>query len=206
MTFRTSVRSVSPIEFLVTFLPFVALLFIAIFTAEQFQDRLHHAVINSARATMILFTATISLYALPDRWPQRENYWLLLWTFSFISYLIHLYFSLIQLFHGGIGSIFRAQGTWMAATNLLITAWWLFDVTLAWMGDADGRWVRIERTGLHILILGVFFVMTVMQSTADGKQPLVLFLGLLQMIAVLASLAFRWWSLKNPPKTRIKTG
>lgn len=204
MAFRASVRSVSPIEFLATFIPFVILIFIALFTARAHADKLNMEVINSARATMILFTAAIALYALPDEWPQRRNYWLLLWTFTFAAYLIHLYFSLFLLFHGSISSIFTIQGTLLATTNLIITAWWIFDVTLAWFSELEWSWIRFERTGLHVLLLITFFLMTVLGRT-DGKEPLVLFLGLLQVIAVAASLGYRWWLSKQPKKSRIKT-
>lgn len=180
------------------------LIFIALFTARAHADKLNMEVINSARATMILFTAAIALYALPDEWPQRRNYWLLLWTFTFAAYLIHLYFSLFLLFHGSISSIFTIQGTLLATTNLIITAWWIFDVTLAWFSELEWSWIRFERTGLHVLLLITFFLMTVLGRT-DGKEPLVLFLGLLQVIAVAASLGYRWWLSKQPKKSRIKT-
>lgn len=205
MISRTSVRSVSPIEFLATFVPSALLIFIAVFTARAHMDQLLTEVINSARATMILFTATIGLYTLPDEWPAKRNYWLLLWTFSFVAYLIHLYFSLFLFFHGSVSAIFTFQGALMATTNLVITAWWIFDVTLAWFSENEEGWVRVERTALHILLLITFVLTAVDFRSPDTKEPLVLFLSLLQVAAVAASLGYRWWYSKQPKKVKIKT-
>lgn len=155
------------------------------------ENVLFHQVLNTVRVTMVLFAVAMCLYVLPDQSGRKLNYWLLFWTVSFASYVVHVYFSFVLFFHASIQEFYTAQGPWVATTNLVVTAWWLTDFLLAWFTDSGARWIMVERTVINILILFLFFLSTVILHAVDNKETVVVVLGVLQALSVLVCWVIR---------------
>lgn len=184
-------RNLSWQELLSTGALFLALMGFALLLAEQTDRVLFYKILYTARTTMILFTPAMCLYVLPRQSQTRQNYWLLFWTFSFLSYAIHIYYSFFVFFHGSLAAFFADQGVAVATINLIITLWWAFDIAAVWTMSSTAKWLRIQRTAIQIIIAVTFFASTVILHAVDNKQPFVIVLGALQAAAILACVAIR---------------
>jgi hypothetical protein len=162
---------------------------IAFLAAAVSANVLFSQVLYTVRVTMVLFTITMCLYVLPHASTQRANYWLLFWSASFVSYAIHVYYSFFKFFHGSITEFYGAQGAFVATLNVIVTVWWLFDMVVVWGSDSVPKWMRIQRTGIQVLIWLLFFLSTVILHAVDQKQLFVIILGVLQTVAILICLA-----------------
>ncbi|MDZ7266350.1 MAG: hypothetical protein ONB48_04265 [candidate division KSB1 bacterium] len=178
-------------ELLITSTCFLAVMAAALLLAEQREPVLFYKILYTARATMILFTPAICLYVLPGYSQSRRNYWLLFWTFSFLSYAIHLYYAFVIFFHGSLREFFAAQGMLVATINLIITIWWAFDIMAVWTRPFPAWWLRLQRGAIQIIIAVTFFASTVILHGVDNKEPFVVVLGVLQAAAILAGVAIR---------------
>jgi len=167
------------------------LLALAFVEAGTRDNVLFHQVLNTVRVTMVLFGLAMCLYVLPGESQTRMNYWIVFWTVSFLSYAVHVYFSFVLFFHASMEEFYRTQGPLVATTNLLVTAWWLFDFLVAWVSDSSPRWVSVERTVIKIVILFLFFLSTVILHAVDNKELFVIVLGAVQVLAVLVCWVIR---------------
>ncbi len=175
-------RNISFSQVAVSLFIFGVLLVVAFVEAENV---LFRQVLNTVRVTMILSTVAMCLFALPGESDTKTNYWLLFWTSSFASYVVHVYFSFALFFHGSMSEFYAAQGVVVATTNLVITVWWLLDVLLSWFTGSNARWIVVERTAINLLVLFTFFLSTVIFHAVDNKETIVIVLGLLQGLLVL---------------------
>lgn len=187
-----SSKNISLAEFLSIFLFWGILTAVAVAAAQRTSDVLFSTVLNTVRITMVLFAVTMCLFVLPQRSEKRKNFWLLLWTFSFVSFAIHVGYSFFAFFHGSLREFYDSQGIFVATLNLFITAWWTFDVLMAWLSDSTARWVKIQRAGIHYLLWATFFISTVILHAVDNKQLFVIILGILQTVAILICLFIRF--------------
>lgn len=170
---------------------FLALMAFALLLAEQTERVLFYKILYTARTTMILFTPAMCLYVLPQQSQKKQNYWLLFWTFSFLSYAIHIYYSFFVFFHGSLAEFFADQGVAVATINLIITMWWAFEIVAVWALSSPAKWLRLQRAAIQIIIAVTFFASTVILHSVDNKEPFVIVLGALQAAAILACVAIR---------------
>ena len=184
-------KSISPVQIAVSAGSCAVLLSVAFLEAQTRQDILFHQVLNTVRVTMVLFGVAMCIYVLTYNVERTSGYWLLFWSLSFLSYLIHVYFSFFLYFHGRISEFYSAQGAFVATTNLFITAWWLLDFLLAWFGDSRVTWIRAQRMGIHLLILVTFFLSTVVFHAVDHKETFVVVLGVFQALSVVIAFIIR---------------
>jgi hypothetical protein len=180
---------------------FATLLVVGFLEAASRDDVLFHQVLNTVRVTMVLFTIAMCFFVLPDESERNKAYWLLFWTISFASYLVHVYFSFVLYFHGSINEFYAAQGVLVATTNLVTTFWWLLDVVLSWTERSNAKWISVERVIIHVLILFTFFLSTVILHAVDNKETIVIILGVLQVVAVLICYIIRLKRNKSNPLT-----
>jgi hypothetical protein len=108
-------------------------------------------------STALLIPAAC-LYILRGDSDGRRRYALLFWTFAYLAYLVHFYYTVFIIFHG-IAGTFANMRWWVAGTNFLLTGWWTVDVLIAWSVDPDRKWVRWER-GLALAFIVLVFVVT----------------------------------------------
>lgn len=154
-------RDITLAQFTFTFVPFSLLLSAGLLGAEATLDLPQYRMIYSIWASLVLTIPALSFHILPGVSQTRQNYWTLLWTFAYGAYLVHFYYAVFVHYHGNFGEMFAHQGLKIAGPNLLVTAWWGLDVILAWSVDCSKRWVRIERGLVHVLVIGIFFVSSV---------------------------------------------
>ena len=167
------------------------LLVVAFVEAQTRQNILFHQVLNTVRVTMVLFGVAMCLFVLPGDSVKKDSHWLLFWTVSFVSYIVHVYFSFVFYFHASLHEFYAAQGALVATVNLVVTAWWLLDFLLAWFNTSSAKWIHIQRTGIHVLILFLFFLSTVILHSVDNKETFVVILGIVQALAVLICFIIR---------------
>lgn len=179
-------KNISLSEFTNTYVPFGILIIIAIMAAELTQNLTYYRTIYSIWVTTALLIPAICLYILPGESEKKTDYRLLLWTFSFLAYLVHFYYGVFVTFHGSIKEVYLEQGIVIATANFLLTLWWGLDVFLGWFSASNSKWIKIQRVGAHIYIGFTFFIADVVLFEGFIRG-----LGILMTIAILISLIIR---------------
>jgi hypothetical protein len=191
-------RRITLTQFTNTFVPFALLLAAALMAPELPYILDHHRAAYNIEAltyyravytiwlTIAFMIPALALYFWPGDSDRKTNYWLLCWTFGFLAYLVHFYYTVGQVFHWSLREVYAAQGPLIATSNLLDTAWWGFDLLLAWFVSSRAKWVRVQRTLAHIYIPATFFV-----SAVVIKHGVVRWLGLLMTAALVAGILVR---------------
>src|SRR5207247_4161293 len=126
-----------------------------------------------------------------------NSYWRAFWTFSYLAFLTHLYWTVFATFHGNWAEIFHSQAgpgvdpervVEHPGPDLFLAAWWGLDVLLAWLATWERKWVRVQRGAVHLLAFVMFFGATVVAPKASGFAR---FLGIMMAAAVLACFVIR---------------
>src|SRR5437764_1095854 len=133
------------------FVPFVLLLAAALLLPETRQGVLHARIIYTIWVALGFLIPAVFLFFLPGNGPRKSAYWLLCWTAGLIAYLVHFYYTVGVFFHGSLREVYAAQRPVIATSNLIDTAWWTFDVVLAWF-VRDRKWIRVQRVIAHVYI------------------------------------------------------
>jgi hypothetical protein len=183
----SSPRGFTLAQWTFTFVPFTVLLVIALLLPEVLSPggtpNLHwldHAVglddpaarpvppgtplLALLRAIFAIWLSTLlmipaaCLYILRGESEARRHYAVLWWTFSYLAYLVHFYYTAFVIF-GGVQGTFQNMRPWVASTNFFLTGWWTLDVLIAWLANPDRAWVRWER-GLALTFIVFVFVVT----------------------------------------------
>ena len=199
-------RHVTLGQFTSTFVPFAFLLAAAMMVPEAPQIIEHHRAVYTIEAlvyyraiysiwlTIAFMIPALALYFLPGDSDRKQNYWLLCWTFGFLAYLVHFYYTVGVIFHWSLREVYAKQGVMIATSNFLDTAWWAFDLLLAWFVSSKAKWIRVQRTLAHIYIPATFFV-----SAVVIKHGVVRALGILMTLSLLISIAIRLFKRKRGP-------
>jgi hypothetical protein len=194
-----SKRYITLTQFTATFVPFALLLSAALMAPEapQILDNhrayyniellVYYRTIFSIWLTMVFLIAAEVLFFWPGDSPRRRNYWLLCWTFGFLAFAVHFYYTIGVIFHGSLREVYAKQGVVIASSNLLDFAWWGFDLVLAWFVKSEAKWIRVQRVLAHLYIPLTFFV-----SAVVIKRGFVRGLGILMTVAILGTLAVRF--------------
>jgi len=192
-------RRITLTQFTATFVPFALLLSAALMVPEapQILDNhrafyniealVYYRIIYSIWLTMAFLIAAEVLFFWPGDSPQRRNYWLLCWTFGFLAFVVHFYYTIGIVFHGSLREVYAKQGVVIATSNLLDFAWWGFDLVLAWFVKSEAKWIRVQRVLAHVYIPLTFFV-----SAVVIKHGFVRGLGIFMTVAILGTLALRF--------------
>jgi hypothetical protein len=173
-------------QFTNTYAPFAILVCLALIAPEATQNLERYRTIFTIWATIILLTPALCCFVFSDITRAAYNYWHLLWTFSFLAYMLHFYWAVFIVFQG-IRGTFVGQGNLIAGTNFLLTAWWGIDVVLSWLLTSYDRWLRVERLGAHVFVFTVFAITTLLLR----PTPVTKALGMILVIGVAVSLAIR---------------
>ena len=186
-------------QFTATFVPFALLLVAALMVPEtpQILDHnrayytiellVYYRTIFSIWLTMVFLIAAEVLFFWPGDSPARRNYWLLCWTFGFLAFAVHFYYTIGIIFHGSLREVYAKQGVVIATSNLVDFAWWTFDLVLAWFVKSEAKWIRVQRVLVHLYIPLTFFV-----SAVVIKRGFVRGLGIFMTVAILGTLAVRF--------------
>ena len=150
---------------------------------------LYYRVIFSIWATIFLLTPALCfhVFSVAD---DPNTFWRAFWTFAYLAFLVHLYWSIVVMFQLNWVEIFHSQAR--AGVNpervvdqpgpdLFLAAWWGLDVLLAWLA-ADHKWLRVQRGAVHLLAFVMFFGAFVLASKASIVAKL---LGVGMFVAVV---------------------
>src|SRR5262249_19050743 len=119
-------------DFTIPFVSFGALLGVALLAAETQMDLGMARTVYTIWVTPALVTPALCAFALPGNTDRVRNAWLLFWTFSFFSYLVHAGYAFFSVYEGSVQQFLAGQGTPAAIINVIFTIWWAVDVLLAW--------------------------------------------------------------------------
>lgn len=142
-------------QFANVYVPFGLLVTLALLAPEQTQNPDLYRTKLTVWATTVLLIPSLCLFLFWGVSRSANNYWLLLWSFSFLSYLVHFYYGTFVVFDG-FSDTFVKQGPLIAGSNFLLTFWWGIDVVLAWVSRSPPKWMWIQRVALHIFVFVVF--------------------------------------------------
>ena len=148
-------------QFTFSFVPFALLLGGALLAAETTQQLDFYRTVYTIWATAVLVTPALCAFTLPGDSTTKRNVWLLFWTFAFIVYIVHLLYAVLAVYHASFREFMDGQGWFPALNNVVFTAWWAFDLALAWLRVPETGWVWKQRLAAHIYIGGTFVLATV---------------------------------------------
>ena|ERR1043166_7667823 len=202
MNTAESKKRLTLFQLVITFVPFALLLTAAMMAPEAPQIIDNHRAVYTIEAlvyyraiysiwlTIAFMIPALALYFLPGDSESKTNYWLLCWTFAFLAFLVHFYYTVGVVFHWSLRDIYAKQGPIIATSNFLDTAWWAFDLLLAWFVSSQANWIKVQRTLAHIYIPATFFV-----SAVVIKHGVVRVLGIVMTITMLVSIAI--WLIRR---------
>jgi hypothetical protein len=157
---------------------------------------LYYRIVLTIWVATALLTVALCFYALRRAGPP-SNYWVLFWTFSYLAYLVHFYWTAGVLFGWDFGAILNSKiGTnpdpektvCNPIPDLVLTVWWGVDVLLAWVVLTQPRWLQIERGAVSLFALLAFFGATVLAAKAG---PVIRVLGVVMAGLVLSCYVLR---------------
>ena len=193
------VKKITLTELTNTFVPFALLMIAALLVPETKQSVVYYRVVYSIWLTILFMIPALALFFLPGDPDRKKSYWLLCWTFGYVAFLVHFYYAIGYVFHGSIREVYAQQGPVIATSNFIDLIWWGLDLILAWFVASETRWIRVQRTGIHLYLPLTFFV-----SAVVIKHGFVRGLGILMTAAVVLSLLIRL--LKQKRSAQLATG
>jgi hypothetical protein len=149
---------------------------------------LYHRVIFTIWATIVLLTPALCFHVF-SRADAPNTYWRAFWTFSYLAFLAHLYWTICATYRLNWFEIFHSQAgpginpervVQHPGPDLFLAAWWGLDVLLAWL-VADHKWVRVERGAVHLVAFIMFFAAFTLAAKASVAAHI---LGVLMLLAV----------------------
>jgi len=165
----------------------------------------YYRVVFSIWATILLLTPALCFHVF-SRSDAPNSYWRICWTFAFLAFLVHVYWTIFGTFHGDFHEMFHSQEGVASdpervvqhpGPDLVLTLWWGLDVVMAWLLP-DWKWVRVQRGALHLVVFIMFFAAAVL---ADKASIIVRGLGLLMTVLVVTCQALRMITQDNDPKS-----
>src|SRR5215813_14726289 len=72
------------------------------------QTVVHDLVVLTIWATMILLTPALCFRVLARR-GARNSYWRAFWTFAYLAFLAHVYWTVFGTFNGNLAEVFHSQ-------------------------------------------------------------------------------------------------
>jgi hypothetical protein len=158
-----------------------------------------YAAIYAMWATVILLTPALCFFIL-QRPGAIETYSRSFWTFAYIAFLFHLYWSVFGICQGNFDAIFHNQSGREAIPRCIVdhpvpdsalALLWGFDVALLWIVRQEQTWIR-RFTGFVHLLTFVMFVMALMETKASrGAHLLGMVMAGVVLPAYMARLVFR---------------
>lgn len=148
----------------------------------------------TALLSMVLAIPAIALYILEAGPPGR--WWRAFWTAALAAYLAHFWWSVFRTYYGDFDAILARQG-WVAYTNFIVTALWLIDVILAWLGPESRRPLRVALRFIAWAGVTVSFV-----AAAVFREGTVALVGIAVAAIVVVTLLLRCLGLVRWAETR----
>jgi hypothetical protein len=183
------------VPFVYVFVPFALLLAAGSLAAELAPNLTFGRVIYTILISAVFALPAVVLFFLRDLSaapPLYFRYWQLLWTFGFVGYALHFYYSVGVWFGWDFAQICRRQGTVVMTTNCLLLVLWAADVALGLCGQGvGGRTGLALRWAAHVLFVVAFVVASVI-FRSDVRTTSSLVLGIALLVGTVGSLILRW--------------
>lgn len=176
---------ISLAEFANIYVPFGILIIIALLAAELTPNFTLYRADYSFLVSTAFLIPSLCLYILSQELLTKNNYWLLLWTFSWLAYLIYGFYQFLAIANG-IPGVFAPSGSVIMAGQLLGAFWWALDIALAWLSNSAASWIKVQRLGASIYIGLSFLIVSLFQP---GQFSF--WLGIILAIAILISFLVR---------------
>ena len=123
----------------------------------------YYRVIFTIWATIALLTPALCFHVF-SRSNAPNSYWRAFWTFAYLAFAAHLYWTVFGTFHGDFYEIFHSQ---VAAVkeklvehpgpDFFLAAWCRLYFLLAWVLSDNLTCVRVQRGAIHPLAFTMFF-------------------------------------------------
>src|SRR5262249_37631448 len=123
--------------FVYVFVPFAILLTTANLFAELSTNLTFGRVVYSILVSAAFALPAVVLFFLRDLStapPLYFRYWQLTWTFGFLAYALHFYYSVGVWFGWDFSQILRRQGLLVLSTNCMLLVLWGLDACLGLFG------------------------------------------------------------------------
>ena len=165
----------------------------------------YYHVIFTIWATAILLTPALCFYIL-FKPGAVEQYWRAFWTFAYVAFLFHLYWTVVKTFNFNFYEIFHSHSGFVAnqehivdhpGPDFALAIWWGLDVLLLWSVRREIRFIRLQRGLLHL----VTFTMFVMAFEAAKASRGAHMLGMVMAGAVLPAYMTRVLFRQPDPKS-----
>jgi hypothetical protein len=168
---------------------------------------LYYRVIFTIWVSIILLTPALCFHVF-SRADAANSYWRAFWTFSYLAFVTHIYWSVFATFHLNWAEIFQSQAGIAVdpervvehpGPDLFLAAWWGLDVLLAWLVQ-DHKWVRVQRGAVHLLAFIMFFGAFTLVATASMVAHI---LGIAMFMAVVVCFLLSSIIRESDPKSLI---
>jgi hypothetical protein len=144
--------------------------------------------ITTAWAAILVTTPALCTFWFRQRSIAATHYWLTSWTIGCMVFLVHFFQATVVFFKNDWSKILNSPDlVSMPLFDTFLTVWWILDVTFAWVGVADKRFVFYQRSVLHVLVLAVFL----MGTLKEGKYTASIVVGLLLGVPALSAIGLR---------------
>lgn len=213
---ESSVQSRS--KFWFAFALFLLLIALAHISAEL-QSRFKSHAVEGIPALSVLdyraiFTIWVSIilltpalcFRLFSRVNASNSYWRDFWTFAYLAFLVHIYWTAFAMFQLNWNLIFNSElankinpirVVENPIPDLLLAAWWGLDVMLAWLVP-DYKWVRVQRGAVHLLAFIMFFGAFTLAVNASTVAHI---LGVVMFLAVSGCFILSFLLRESDPKS-----
>ena len=166
---------------------------------------LYYRVIFTIWATVLLLTPALCFHIF-SRADAANTYWRAFWTFAYLAFISHLYWTIFATFHFNWAEVFHSQErpgidperiVQHPGPDLFLAAWWGFDVLLAWTAS-NHKWIRVQRGAVHLLAFLMFFGAFTLATKATVVAHV---LGLLMLVAVTSCFLLDVLTTESDPKS-----
>ena len=166
---------------------------------------LYYRVVLTIWAAIVLLIPALCFHVF-SRADAPNTYWRAFWTFAYLAFLAHLYWTLVATFHLNWAEIFHSQAgpgvdpervVEHPGPDLFLAAWWGVDVLLAWL-VGDHKWVRVQRGAVHMLAFTMFFAAFTLAAKASIVAHV---LGIVMLLAVVGCFAVSVVVRESDPKS-----
>lgn len=181
-------------QFTAAFVPFAVLLVWALL-APELQPALELGRTKlTIWATTILLLPALVLYLFRSTGRGVANLAHLLWTFAWITFMVHAGWAVFIIFDG-VGDTFVQMGTFIAGANFVLTALWTIDIILLWTVARPPAWLWVAQLVVRALTFLIFaYTLLVLREGA------VFVLGVILAAAVVLALLVRGWAHTRAPR------
>jgi hypothetical protein len=158
-----------------------------------------HITFFTIWASLLLAMPALSLFPSSRHSSGAYQWWRILWTSSLLLFSVHFYWATAIIFGNDWQRILHTPRVSAPRLDTVFAAWWVLDVVLAWTLRSDAGWLRVQRAGVHLLALVLFF----MGAAREGELAASRALGWSMVVVVVAGITT--WGLKLRQRRAPKT-